>query len=115
MNMMSIPFSVCEEDLVRVLKMFKLRVISPLCVLFVLQVFSHEASQPKFSCASLCDQVDFGYAGICCGKIKYKSEKQTFFVTGHEYCDCDSGSDVPQVCPPDELFCDAIGEYYLKD
>jgi len=75
--------------------MLKLRVITPLCVLFVLQVFSDEASQPKLCCASLCDQVDFGYAGICCG---------------HEYCDCDSGSDIPLVCPTDELFCDAIGD-----
>ena len=33
------------------------------------------------------------------------------FVTGHEYCDCDSGSDVVLTCPPDELFCDNIGEY----
>ena len=47
--------------------MLKLQVITPLCVLFVLQVFSEEASQPKFSCGSLCGQVDFGYAGICCG------------------------------------------------
>ena len=92
--------------------MLKLRVITPLCVLFVLQVFSEEASQPEFSCASLCEQVDFGYAGICCGKIKnIKVKKKLFlFVTGHEYCDCDSGSDIPLVCPPDELFCDLIGE-----
>ena len=96
--------------------MMKLHVITPLCVLFVLQVFSDEARQPKLSCASLCEQVEFGYVGICCGKIKYKSEKnKLFFVTGHEYCDCDSGSDVSLVCPPDELFCDAIGEYCLKD
>ena len=32
-------------------------------------------------------------------------------MTGHEYCDCDSGSDLPRVCPADELFCDNIGEY----
>ena len=61
--------------------MLKLRVITPLCVLFVLQVFSDEASQPKFSCASLCEQVDFGYAGICCGKIKnIKVKKKLFFL-----------------------------------
>ena len=39
----------------------------------VLQVFSDEAGvQPKVTCASLCDQVDFGYAGICCGKARKK-------------------------------------------
>ena len=59
--------------------MLKLHVKTPLCVLLVLQVFSQEASQPKLSCASLCEQVDFGYAGICCGKIKYKSKKTNFF------------------------------------
>ena len=96
--------------------MLKLQVITPLCVLFVLQVFSAEASQPKFSCGSLCGQVDFGYAGICCGKIKnIKVKKKLFlFVTGHEYCDCDSGSDIPLVCPPDELFCTAIGEEFKR-
>ena len=36
-------------------------------------------------------------------------------MTGHEYCDCDSGSDIPLVCPPDELFCDAIGEFKLQN
>ena len=91
---------------------------TPLCVFFVLQVLceGEEASQAKFSCASLCEQVDFGYAGICCGKFKLiiKEKKTLFrFVTGHEYCDCDSGSDIPLVCPADELFCDAIGEPYI--
>ena len=93
--------------------MLKLHVITPLCVLFVLQVFSEEASQPKFSCASLCDQVDFGYAGICCGKIKnIKVNKNKIFllVTGHEYCDCDSGSDIALECPPQEVFCSKIGQ-----
>ena len=96
--------------------MLRLRVITPLCVFFVLQVLSEEASQPKFSCASLCEQVDFGYAGICCGKFKFNIQvkKKLFpFVTGHEYCDCESGSDVPLVCPADELFCDAMGEPYI--
>ena len=31
-------------------------------------------------------------------------------MTGQEYCDCDSGSDLPLVCPPDEQFCDEIGQ-----
>ena len=94
--------------------MLKLRLITPLCVLFVLQVFSEEASQPKFSCASLCEQVDLGYAGICCGKIKKIKVKKTFFVTGHEYCDCGSGSDIPLMCLPDELFCNGIGEEFKR-
>ena len=34
-----------------------------------------------------------------------------WIVTGHEYCDCDSGSDLPLMCPPEELFCDAIGKH----
>ena len=54
--------------LVKILMMFKLQVITPLFVMFVLQVFSQEASQPKLSCASLCEQVGSGYAGICCGR-----------------------------------------------
>ena len=35
-----------------------------------LQVSTDEASQPqpRFTCDALCDQVDFGFAGICCGK-----------------------------------------------
>ena len=31
-------------------------------------------------------------------------------LTGHEYCDCDSGSDIALECPPDEVFCDKIGK-----
>lgn len=63
--------------------------------MFVLQVFSEEAREPLLDCASLCEQVDTGFAGICCGQ---------------EYCDCDSGSDLPLECPPDEQFCDEIGD-----
>merc|ERR1719384_430553 len=68
-------------------------VMTLFCLLFVLQVFSEEAKD--LDCASLCEQVDSGFAGICCG---------------HEYCDCDSGSDIPLECPPEEVFCDKIGE-----
>jgi len=75
--------------------MLKLHVITPLFVLFFLQVFSEEARELELDCISLCKQVDSGFAGICCGQ---------------EYCDCDSGSDVPLVCPADEVFCDAIGD-----
>ena len=57
------------------LMMFKLQVITPLCVLSFLQVFSQEAGQPKLSCASLCEQVDSGYAGICCGMFNRKLMK----------------------------------------
>ena len=93
--------------------MIKLQVITLICVLSFLQVFSEEASQPKFSCTSLCEQVDFGFAGICCGRINIKREREKNklfkIVTGHDYCDCDSGSDIPLACPADEVFCDAIG------
>ena len=91
--------------------MLKLHVITQLCVLSFsfLQVFSEEASHPKFSCTSLCEQVDFGFAGICCGRINFKHERIMKIVTGHDYCDCDSGSDIPLACPADEVFCDAIG------
>ena len=53
---------------VKILMMLNLHVITPLFVMFVHQVFSHEATD--LDCASLCDQVEFGYAGICCG-IKF--------------------------------------------
>ena len=32
-------------------------------------------------------------------------------MTGHDYCDCDSGSDSALECPPGEVFCDKIGQY----
>ena len=38
------------------------------CFLFVLQVYSDEAIQPKLTCASMCAKVDYGNAGICCSK-----------------------------------------------
>ena len=73
--------------------MVKFYMITLCCVLFVLQALSDqpirgqnsghvisfdqseasdEAGQPRFTCTSLCDQVDFGYAGICCGKMHIK-------------------------------------------
>ena len=46
-----------------------------LSLVFVLQVLSGsvEESQPRLDCGSLCEQVDSGLAGVCCGKMK--SEK----------------------------------------
>ena len=32
-----------------------------------------EASQPRLDCSSLCEEVNSGFAGVCCGKMK--SEK----------------------------------------
>ena len=63
--------------------MCKIHVSTQLCLLYVLHVLGDEASQPKFNCASLCEQVDFGYAGICCGNIKeeenFKKNKMKYF------------------------------------
>ena len=97
--------------------MLKLHVITPLCMLFVLQVFSHEAIQPKFSCASQCEHVDFGYAGICCGKIKSKQEKGNAHVNvskpiaenvlGHNSAICEATDPIFwEVCP--------LGGYFRK-
>ena len=67
--------------------MAKFYVITLCCVLFVLQALSDQPiggqysdhvisdqSEDRFTCASLCDQVDFGYAGICCGKMQKVKE-----------------------------------------
>ena len=55
-----------------------LKWITTLCVLFVLQVFSEEAKE--LDCASLCEQVDSGYAGICCGIQLSKRELSKDFL-----------------------------------
>ena len=65
--------------------MVKMHVPLLLTIVYILQVYSSsedqselsmrltdqselsEAPEPKFNCASLCEQVDTGYAGICCG------------------------------------------------
>ena len=31
-------------------------------------------------------------------------------VTGHDYCDCSSDSDIPLPCPEGDVFCDLIGK-----
>jgi len=51
--------------------------------------------EPRFSCATICDGIDTGLSGLCCG---------------NQYCDCGSGSDIPMSCPEGELFCDLIGD-----
>ena len=65
--------------------MVKMHVPLLLTIVYILQVYSSsedqselsirladqselsEAPEHKFNCASLCEQVDTGYAGICCG------------------------------------------------
>ena len=59
--------------------MVKLPVITVSWVLLVLQVLGDEARQPRQDCAYLCEQVDSGYAGICCGKLR-KYEDKNFFL-----------------------------------
>ena len=51
--------------------------INLFCVVFVLQVLSEDARE--LDCASLCEQVDSGLAGICCGKINKKRITKTIF------------------------------------
>ena len=86
-----------------------------LSLVFVLQVLCDEESQPRLDCGSLCEQVDSGLAGICCGKMKSENVENIVILwlelTGHEYCDCDSGSDIALECPPEEVFCDKISQY----
>ena len=45
-----------------------------LSLVFVPLVLSVEASEPGLDCGSLCEQVDSGLAGVCCGKTE-KNEK----------------------------------------
>ena len=53
-----------------------------LSLVFVLQVLCDEESQPSLDCGSLCEQVDSGLAGICCGKMKSENvENISYFVT----------------------------------
>ena len=44
--------------------MVKVHLMTLSLVLFV------KESQPRLDCGSLCEQVDSGLAGICCGKRK---------------------------------------------
>jgi len=98
--------------IIRGLIMVKMHVPLLLTIVYILQVYSSsedqselsmrltdqselsEAPEHNFNCASLCEQVDTGYAGICCG---------------HEFCDCSSGSDLPMTCPEGAVFCDLTG------
>ena len=55
----------------------RFQMINLFCVVFVLQVLSEDARE--LDCASLCEQVDSGLAGICCGKINKKRITKTIF------------------------------------
>ena len=46
-----------------------------LSLVFVPQVLSVEASDHGLDCGSLCEQVDSGLAGLCCGKAKHKTRQ----------------------------------------
>lgn len=34
------------------------------------------------------------------------NKSYSIVITGHDYCDCESGSNIPIQCPVDEVFCD---------
>ena len=53
--------------------MLKVPVIA-LSLVFVPQVLSVGDSDPRLDCGSLCEQVDSGLTGLCCGKTE-KNEK----------------------------------------
>ena len=47
-----------------------------LSLVIVLKVLSCDGLvQDKFSCSSICDGIDSGYSGLCCGKKYSKKEK----------------------------------------
>lgn len=104
-NLFFLRFSICRINLKVIMKFF---FVILFCFLFVLQVCSEDAFQPKLTCASMCEQVEFGNAGICCSKTNPKNRNKQLFkvITGHDYCDCGSGSNIPRQCPTDEVFCD---------
>ena len=50
-----------------------------LSLVILLQVLSCDGLvQDKFSCSSICDGIDSGFSGLCCGKNVQRKKKKVF-------------------------------------